>query len=195
MTDNQDAYKAGGQAYRDGASPFANPHAPAPPGNLMHARLWRAGWQAAKRRNTAQLNKRQAGDIDNTVQGVYGTDMNKPAPGFNAILIPWDGQPELVRVSHAESLGYLQGKVGGYIEAAYSADMETTFFCNEEGKLTSDWPERINHRATALWWALNEAMRQQDVLVGTVVITGGADANGDTLSAPKRITDILGITK
>lgn len=56
MTDRrQDAYMAGQIAYRNGDGPLTNPHTPAPPGDLTLARLWRAGWHAAKRKHSAQL--------------------------------------------------------------------------------------------------------------------------------------------
>ena len=47
----QEAYDAGQHAYTNGASSFDNPHTPAPPGNPLLARLWRQGWQAAKRKD------------------------------------------------------------------------------------------------------------------------------------------------
>ena len=42
----------------------------------------------------------------------------------------------------------------------------------------------MNALATKLWWLLNPAAVQQDVLCGPVVLTGGADDNGETLSLP-----------
>lgn len=49
--ERQRAYAAGQQAYRDGKHPFANPNLPIPPGELLLARLWRAGWWAAQRKD------------------------------------------------------------------------------------------------------------------------------------------------
>ena len=46
-----EALNAGAQAYADGQTSFDNPHTPAPPGNPLLARLWRQGWQAAKRKD------------------------------------------------------------------------------------------------------------------------------------------------
>lgn len=75
----------------------------------------------------------------------------------------------------------LQGLVGGYIEAAYSADQSVTFWINEEGKI-HDLP--VNGFGTALWWLVNPAVRNRDTLRGPVLITGGADGQGDTLPIP-----------
>lgn len=47
--ERQQAYDAGQEAQRAGKHPFDNPHTPSPPGELLLARLWRAGWHAAKR--------------------------------------------------------------------------------------------------------------------------------------------------
>lgn len=49
MDEREHAYNTGADAYKAGKPPFDNPHTPAPPGDLTLARLWRAGWQAAKR--------------------------------------------------------------------------------------------------------------------------------------------------
>lgn len=112
---------------------------------------------------------------------------------YTAIVIPHDNAPELARVTHEESLKFLQGKVGGYIEAVYSDDGRTTFFCHDEAKFPEDWRDRINEPATLLWWILNPAARNVDVLVGNVIVTGGADNNGDTLSVNPSIIHALGL--
>lgn len=76
------------------------------------------------------------------------------------------------------SLDTLQKSVGGYVQAVESASGETTFWCNEEGKLEG---LPVNKAATFILWSLNTAFRDQDFLVGSVVITGGVDDDGNTL--------------
>ena len=73
----------------------------------------------------------------------------------------------------------LQDAVGGWIEATYSKSGDTTLWINEEGKPNG---LLVNLVATALWWNLNPVFRGQDVLVGPVVVTGGVDEEGYTLS-------------
>ena len=73
----------------------------------------------------------------------------------------------------------LQDAVGGWIEATYSSSGDTTLWINEEGKLNG---MPVNWVATALWWNLNKIFDRHDVLVGPVVVTGGVDEEGYTLS-------------
>jgi hypothetical protein len=50
MSDQREqAYSDGKRAYSEGVGPLENPHTPAPPGDPLLAKLWRAGWQAARR--------------------------------------------------------------------------------------------------------------------------------------------------
>jgi hypothetical protein len=88
------------------------------------------------------------------------------------------------------SLKVLQTSVGGYVEAISSATGETTFWCNEEGKL-----ERlpVNRAATELLYALNPAYRGYDILVGPVVVTGGTDDEGDTTPINAEALDVMGL--
>lgn len=67
---------------------------------------------------------------------------------------------------------------GGLLEAVYSTAGSYTFWCDEEGKLKG---QPLNPLATHLWWATNEDAAGQDVLQGTVVVTGGADPYGEAL--------------
>jgi len=72
-------------------------------------------------------------------------------------------------------LNSLQTLVGGYIEAV-STDDGTTIFINEEGKLDG---LADNPLATALWWTLAPHMTGMDYLVGTAVVLGPVDDEGD----------------
>lgn len=76
------------------------------------------------------------------------------------------------------SLSTLQESVGGWVEAVDSASGETTFWCNEEGKIMG---LEANLAATKILYALNPAFINRDILVGPVVITGGVDDEGNTL--------------
>lgn len=83
----------------------------------------------------------------------------------------------------------LQQLVGGYIEAPWSADDRVSILCNDSGKLVGLEP---NFYATAVWHAVTPAMRgNDDVIHGTVVITGGVDGQGNTLSIPADMRDAI----
>jgi len=69
----------------------------------------------------------------------------------------------------------LQTLVGGYIEAV-TTDDGTTIFINEEGNLNG---LAENPLATYLWWTLAPYMIGVDALVGTAVVLGPVDNEGD----------------
>jgi hypothetical protein len=90
-----------------------------------------------------------------------------------------------------QDLRTMQSIVGGYLEAVYMMhDQDGTpqviMWCNEDGKL-KDLP--VNRRATAFWYALNGGSTG-DSLCGTVILTGGADENGDILPVPGEVADL-----
>jgi hypothetical protein len=103
-----------------------------------------------------------------------------------AVLVTPDNA--ITDIDLGRDVGQLQGHVGGYIEAVNSADGTVTFFCNEEGKILGLPP---NHIATMVWWLLNPQMRGIDTLCGPVVITGGADPEGEVTDVPEVITVML----
>lgn len=82
----------------------------------------------------------------------------------------------------------LQQRVGGWIEAVSSADGEVTLWCNEEGALNG---MPMNGFATQLWYMLNPVMAGHGVLHGPVVVSGGTDPEGETLSIPPRLASAL----
>lgn len=82
----------------------------------------------------------------------------------------------------------LQGFVGGYVEAQYDTDHTVVFWINEDGKRLG---LPVNGLATAYWWLVNPMFRDQDVLVGDVVITGGADSRGKTQSISAEMEHII----
>jgi len=73
----------------------------------------------------------------------------------------------------------IQTVVGGTFDVVVSLSGETCFWVNDEGKLNGMKP---NYVATKLLWQLNPAFKGQDYLAGPVLITGGADDEGETLS-------------
>lgn len=82
----------------------------------------------------------------------------------------------------------LQELVGGLIECPPCDDSRLSIFINEEGKLIGLEP---NFYGTAVWYAATPVMRGQDMLCGTVVVTGGVDDNGDTMSIPDDMRDAI----
>jgi hypothetical protein len=104
----------------------------------------------------------------------------------NAIALPPEGAVEVVNWDRQDELNYLQTYVGGYIEAVTAGNV--TFWINEEGKLRG---LPINRRATALWYHLEPAARGMDVLVGRVIVTGGADDEGHTESVDPEVLNLL----
>ncbi len=103
---------------------------------------------------------------------------------FMAIIIHANDQlAEFVEFDNSQ-IKPMQDAVGGNLETltARTPQGDVTFWANEEGKL-QHLP--INGAATNVWWILAPEFAQRDFLVGDVIITGGADHNGDTLSVPK----------
>lgn len=100
------------------------------------------------------------------------------------IVIPPEGRAEERVIS--QDLRNLQGIVGGYIEAVntmydVAGVPQAIFWCNEEGKLKG---LPLNRRATALWYTI-EGGPTGDHFCGTVILSGGADPDGDILPLPE----------
>lgn len=91
------------------------------------------------------------------------------------------------RVEQLErSLSALQRIVGGYVQAVPSEDRTVDFWMHEEGKLIGLEP---NPTATAMYYLAWPNYQTNDFLVGSVVITGGADGEGETLPIPAVFRD------
>lgn len=108
--------------------------------------------------------------------------------GFLEVLVIEPGG-EIYSETIPQGLKPLQQLVGGYIEAPWSADDRVSILCNDSGKLVGLEP---NFYATAVWHAVTPAMRgNDDVIHGTVVIAGGVDGQGNTLSIPADMRDAI----
>lgn len=101
-----------------------------------------------------------------------------------------DNSKVAVELPEGESqcLRALQDYCGGHVEAQHDAEGAATFWINEDGKITH---LPVNGLATAYWWLTNPMVRNEDVLVGDVVITGGWDAQGRTMSIGAEMEGIV----
>ena len=82
----------------------------------------------------------------------------------------------------------LQQRVGGWIEAVGSDDDSATLWINEEGKIIG---LPVNLVGTGLWHTVSPRMAGVDVLCGPVVVSGGTDHEGETLSIPADLAATL----
>jgi len=91
-----------------------------------------------------------------------------------AIYIPTLGSMEIIDLEF-DSLKKLQASVGGWVQAI---DLSETMsmWCNEEGKML-----QLSHNpfGQAFW---EKSFGRTDYIVGDIVITGGVDDEGDTIS-------------
>lgn len=101
-----------------------------------------------------------------------------------------------VEVAHTkQDLATFQEFVGGYVEA-YPVQWDDEgwatayLWCNEHGKIAEP-PLPENPVATIAWWTLDPRMSGVDRLHGPVMFTGGADENGDTLSVPEALINVV----
>jgi hypothetical protein len=87
---------------------------------------------------------------------------------MKAIIIHADTRTETVEFGGGCET--IRDAVSGLIEAAHSGT-DMTIWCNDEGKLEA---LPINPAATSLWWKVNPAMVDQDVIVGPALVAGAA---------------------
>lgn len=78
--------------------------------------------------------------------------------------------------------------VGGNLEAVDLTDPAASVYFNEEGKL---YELPINHRLTMLLWMHNKLFRGEDVIVGSGLIVGPPDGEGDDQDAPAELVELL----
>jgi hypothetical protein len=85
-----------------------------------------------------------------------------------------------------DTLTKLQDAVGGWVQAVDLTE-DVTLWCNEEGKMNG---LPFNAIATSLWI---DKFGETDIIVGDVVLTGGADDEGELLTLTAEALDRLGI--
>lgn len=102
------------------------------------------------------------------------------------IVIPHETNMAMQKVVFRDLADY-QRAVGGYIETVHLDEHPLVIVANEQGKINR---LPVNRRATCLWWLLNPTGIGGDVLVGDVVILGGA-ADGDMGDVPKTLIGLL----
>lgn len=103
-----------------------------------------------------------------------------PQASFSAVVIPQDPTLPIRRVeigASGDTLGDLQGNVDGNVDVIpYASQPGVNVWINDEGKYTKD----RNGRATALMIP-GVDLFVGDWIAGDVVVTGEADAEGNTL--------------
>ena len=94
-----------------------------------------------------------------------------------AVIIRTDGKKEVVEFEIGKSYELISTAVGGMIECITLHDKEgqPDMWINENGKFSG---LDQNPYATALWVDMYSTT---DVIMGDVIITGGADDEGETL--------------
>jgi hypothetical protein len=90
-----------------------------------------------------------------------------------ALVIKATNEIEIINFTNETSYEVISGAVGGYIEAI-TFEPTITMWGNEEAKLNK---LPYNHKATSLW---RFYFGNTDLIAGDVVITGGADSEGDS---------------
>jgi len=90
-----------------------------------------------------------------------------------AIVIDTDGKKSVVEFEFKNSYKTLSDAVGGYIECVGLEGVD--MWCNENG-IAEGLP--LNMVASAIYY---EAFNASNPILGNVIITGGADEEGETL--------------
>jgi hypothetical protein len=115
---------------------------------------------------------------------------------MKAVIVPADSQSPAQVVDAQLTLDYLQGVVGGLIEAVHldqvltdsgRRDVDATVFLNEEGKLIG---LPVNPRATDLC-ALAIGGWVLDVICGDVIVVGPPGPEGEETPCPDEIVSIV----
>ena len=103
-----------------------------------------------------------------------------------SLVIATNGEHEVIDLpGYAE----LSAAIGGYIECVPSND-SVTIWCNEEGKLNG-LPS--NDIAVVLWSEFDkyECINGGDWLVGTIVVQGPIDEDGESTDCPDDVVEIF----
>lgn len=92
-----------------------------------------------------------------------------------ALIIRTDGSHQVKDFAEGKSYNLLRESVGGWIECVALPNLDIDMWVNEEGKLNGLAPNTIG---TMLWIT---QYGYTDLIVGDIVLTGGADSEGTTL--------------
>jgi hypothetical protein len=95
---------------------------------------------------------------------------------MKAVLIKMNGTKEVVEFERGQSYDMLREAVGGLFQPVALPSKKVDMWVNEEGKFMEHLFQ--NPIGTALW---AEDYGLTDVIIGDIIITGGADEEGDTI--------------
>jgi hypothetical protein len=82
----------------------------------------------------------------------------------------------------------LRSLVTGNLEVVELFRPPASLYINEEGKL-HDLP--LNERATVITWTHNSAFRGRDLILGDAFIVGPVDDEGNDLTVPNELVELL----
>ena len=108
---------------------------------------------------------------------------------ITAIVLPADmDQP--IRQQHIKptDIAAYRELVGVNLEVVELFRPSASLYIDEEGKL-NDLP--LNQRATVITWVHNSAFRGHDLILGDAFIVGAVDGNGDDLTVPQELVELL----
>jgi hypothetical protein len=103
------------------------------------------------------------------------TEPIKEAKMEQAVIIKTDGTKDIVEFEVGKSFDVIKNAVGGYFQVIGLPKSGVDLWVNEEGKL-DNLPQ--NPIGTSIWV---DEYGYTDVIVGNIIITGGADHEGETL--------------
>lgn len=102
-----------------------------------------------------------------------------------AVVIKANGAKSVVEFNEDNSYEILSGTVGGYIQCVTMKD-GLDIWLNEEGKLIG---LPYNPIGTAIW---ADSYGTTDIIVGDIIITSGADDEGNTLGlSDEQVTELM----
>ena len=102
-----------------------------------------------------------------------------------ALIVRTDTTHEVVEFEVGNSYNLIREAVGGWIECVHIAPYGVDVWLNAEGKLINLPYNLVGQR---LWVS---AYGATDVIVGDIVVTGGADEDGETLGlTDEQLNDI-----
>lgn len=105
-----------------------------------------------------------------------------------ALIIKTDGTHEVKNFIVGDSYELIRDGVGGWIECVSLPYLNADMWVNEEGKLNG---LPFNHIGTALWVG---EYGLTDIIVGDIVVTGGADEEGNTVGlTDETLADLLAL--